>query len=105
MLGVQVATLEKFGAVSEATVREMAAGALAHSHADVALAVSGIAGPGGGSLEKPVGTVWLAWAWRTGEVSARLCQLNGNRSEIRQQAGTLALRGVIDGVALATQIG
>lgn len=104
MLGVQTATLEKYGAVSEATVREMAAGALAQSHADVALAVSGIAGPSGGSLEKPVGTVWLAWAWRTGEVSARLCQFSGNRSEIRQQAVTFALQGVLDGLARQNQL-
>ena len=62
MLGVKTETLESNGAVSEQTVKEMVAGALANSHAQVAVAVSGTAGPGGGTPEKPVGTVWLAWA-------------------------------------------
>jgi nicotinamide-nucleotide amidase len=96
MLGVSSDTLLRFGAVSEATVREMVAGALRHSHAQIALAVSGIAGPGGGSLEKPVGTVWFAWGIK-GEVSiARLHQLAGNRAEIRAQAVRIALQGVIE---------
>jgi len=96
MLGVSTDTLARFGAVSEATVREMVAGALQHSNAQIALAVSGIAGPGGGSLEKPVGTVWFAWGIR-GEVSiARLHQLAGNRAEIRAQAVRIALQGVLE---------
>src|ERR1039458_330576 len=61
MLGVSIATLDRYGAVSEMTVREMVAGALQHSAAQVALAVSGIAGPDGGTVDKPVGTVWFAW--------------------------------------------
>jgi nicotinamide-nucleotide amidase len=61
MMGVREATLKQHGAVSEMTVREMVAGALQHSAAQVALAVSGVAGPGGGTAEKPVGTVWFAW--------------------------------------------
>ncbi len=96
MLGVKIATLEQYGAVSEATVREMAIGALAKSHADVALAVSGIAGPSGGSIEKPVGTVWFAWAWRNGEVSAQIGHFSGDRTAIRQQARTFVLQGVLD---------
>lgn len=98
MLGVQITTLAQYGAVSEATVREMAIGALTKSHADVALAVSGIAGPGGGTIEKPVGTVWFAWAWRNGEVSAQISHFDGDRSAIRQQACTFVLQGVLDGV-------
>ncbi len=96
MLGVRQATLEAHGAVSEATVREMAVGALQHSHADMALAVSGIAGPTGGTPEKPVGTVWFAWAARDGEVHARLHRLSGDRAAIRDQSVRIALRGALD---------
>jgi nicotinamide-nucleotide amidase len=96
MLGVSPDTLARFGAVSEATVREMVAGALRHSQAQIALAVTGIAGPGGGSVEKPVGTVWFSWGIK-GEVSiARLHQLAGSRAEIRIQAARIALQGVIE---------
>lgn len=96
MLGVSPDTLVRSGAVSEATVREMVEGALRHSHAHMALAVSGIAGPGGGSPEKPVGTVWFAWGIK-GEVSiARLHQLAGNRAEIRALAVRIALQGVLE---------
>jgi nicotinamide-nucleotide amidase len=95
MLGVSPDTLARFGAVSEATVREMVAGALHHSQAQIALAVSGIAGPGGGTAEKPVGTVWFAWGIK-GEVGiARLHQLAGNRAEIRAQAVRIALQGIL----------
>lgn len=96
MLGVQQATLDAHGAVSEATVREMAEGALRRSRADIALAVSGVAGPTGGSPEKPVGTVWFAWSLRDGETHARLHHLSGNRAEIRIQAVQIALRGVLE---------
>ena len=96
MLGVRSDTLERHGAVSEPTVREMAEGALGHSHAQLAVAVSGIAGPGGGSLEKPVGTVCLAWA-RTGCVTQTQCvRLLGNRDAVRRQAVAAALQGVLD---------
>ena len=96
MLGVSPDTLARFGAVSEATVREMVDGALRHSQAQVALAVSGIAGPGGGTVEKPVGMVWFAWGIRNGASVARLHQLAGNRAEIRTQAVRIALQGVIE---------
>jgi nicotinamide-nucleotide amidase len=95
MLGVSLSTLLRFGAVSEATVREMVAGALQHSQAHIALAVSGIAGPGGGTAEKPVGTVWFAWGMKDGASVARQYHLVGNRTEIRTQAVIIALQGVI----------
>ena len=84
MLGVSPDTLARLGAVSEATVREMVAGALHHSQAQLALSVSGIAGPGGGTAEKPVGTVWFAWGIKEGVCIARLFQFAGNRAEIRE---------------------
>jgi nicotinamide-nucleotide amidase len=96
LLGVTAATLTTQGAVSEATVREMVAGALARSRADLALAVSGIAGPGGGSPEKPVGTVWFAWGVRNGPVVARREQLAGDRTEVRRQSVLIALQGALD---------
>lgn len=95
MLGVAAATLAEHGAVSEATVREMAAGALSRSRADVSLAISGIAGPNGGSADKPVGTVWLAWA-SGARVAVRKVLLPGDREAIRRQAVALALEGVLD---------
>jgi nicotinamide-nucleotide amidase len=96
MLGVREATLRQYGAVSEMTVREMVAGALQHSAAQVALSVSGIAGPDGGTADKPVGTVWFAWGIKNGETSAQRYQLSGNRAEVREQAVRIALQGVID---------
>ena len=102
MLGVRPVSLEIHGAVSEAVVREMAAGALRHSHAQVALAVSGIAGPDGGSPQKPVGTVWFAWALKDGETWARVHHLPGNRAAIRAQSVQIALTGIIALVGGAT---
>jgi nicotinamide-nucleotide amidase len=95
LLGVQLDTLRQFGAVSEATVREMAFGALRASKADVAIAISGIAGPGGGSASKPVGTVCLAWARKEDaldEVKAMTKHFGGNRSDVRLAASLLALK-------------
>ncbi|KLV06761.1 damage-inducible protein CinA [Photobacterium aquae] len=94
MLGVAAQTLDSHGAVSEAVVREMAAGALAHSRADISVAISGIAGPGGGSESKPVGTVWFAWADRHGWISAERYLFEGDRSAVRAQAVTVALEGM-----------
>ncbi len=95
MLDVRPATIELFGAVSEQTVREMAAGALGNSRAQVSLAVSGIAGPGGGSEDKPVGTVWFAWA-DPFRLRAERCWFPGNREEVRRRASIHALRGLED---------
>ncbi len=99
MLGVKVETLEKFGAVSEQTVKEMVAGALAASHAQVAVAVSGTAGPAGGTPEKPVGTVCLAWALRNREPVAETRHFAGDREAVRRQAVERALEGVLQLVA------
>ena len=95
MLGVQATTLQQYGAVSEHTVREMASGAISNSRAHVSVAVSGIAGPGGGSAEKPVGTVWLAWA-AGNDLRTLGVHLSGDRNRVRQQAVELALQGVLD---------
>jgi nicotinamide-nucleotide amidase len=96
MLGVKAETLESSGAVSEATVAEMVAGALLRSEARVALAVSGIAGPAGGTPEKPVGTVCLAWKIRGQEPVLVTEHFKGNRADIRQQTVQRALQGVLD---------
>jgi len=95
MLGVRGETLVQHGAVSEVTVREMALGALTHSRAQISLAISGIAGPGGGSPGKPVGTVCFAWAVRDGAVKSERCLFPGDRWEVRRQAVEKALRGVL----------
>lgn len=96
MLGVRETTLEQHGAVSEMTVREMVAGALQHSTAQLALAVSGIAGPDGGTADKPVGTVWFAWGIKDGKTRAQRYQLEGDRAEVRAQSVRIALQGVLD---------
>ena len=103
MLGVRQSTLDAYGAVSEMTVREMAAGAIAHSHAHIALAVSGVAGPGGGSPEKPVGTVWFAWALRHGDVQVCRHQLAGDRAAVRSRSVEIALQGVLDSLKNLSQ--
>jgi nicotinamide-nucleotide amidase len=95
MLGVSRDTLDRHGAVSEQTVREMAQGALRHSRAQMSLAVSGIAGPTGGTPEKPVGSVWLAWAAESGVIT-RYARFAGDREAVRRQAVTTALQGVLD---------
>ena len=96
LLGVKAKTLEKFGAVSEQTVSEMVAGALAASHAQVAVAVSGTAGPAGGTAEKPVGTVCLAWSLRGGEPVVETRHFAGDREAVRRQAVERALAGVLE---------
>jgi nicotinamide-nucleotide amidase len=96
MLGVQADTLERHGAVSEPTVREMVAGALANSPGDVALAVSGVAGPGGGSAAKPVGMVCLAWGLRGGDAVAVTRHFPGDREAVRRDSVIAALEGLIE---------
>jgi nicotinamide-nucleotide amidase len=96
MLGVQTATLARSGAVSEQTAREMAEGALAHSHAQVALAITGIAGPSGGTPEKPVGLVCLAWAGNKRETRSAKHHFTGDRETVRRQSVATALQGLLD---------
>ncbi|QXF32818.1 hypothetical protein CE143_06235 [Photorhabdus luminescens] len=98
MLGVSEAVLQQYGAVSEQVVREMAAGALKAARADLAVSVSGIAGPDGGSEEKPVGTVWFGFAYLTVngvEVVSRNCCFNGDRNEVRLQAVIYSLKTLL----------
>jgi len=97
LLGVNIDTLEKHGAVSEAVVAEMAEGALHLSGADVAVAVSGVAGPDGGSKDKPVGMVWFAWAVRDGakeKVITSCMNFDGDRDLVRELTVAHALQGV-----------
>ena len=95
MLGVEAATLAAHGAVSEATAAAMAAGALRHSHADWALAITGIAGPDGGTPDKPVGTVCFGWAGRDAGVDTTTCHFTGDREAIRRQSVAFALNGLL----------
>lgn len=97
ILGVSSDTLKQHGAVSEATVGEMADGVLNLSGADYAVAVSGVAGPGGGTDEKPVGTVWFAWASRGKDgsrIDAQKHTFKGSREEVRTQSVVIALQGI-----------
>ena len=94
LLGVRAETLEHFGAVSRETVVEMVSGALVHSGSTVAVAVTGIAGPGGGTDDKPVGTVWIAWKRRGGYPKAELFHFEGDREAVRRQTVAAALRGL-----------
>jgi nicotinamide-nucleotide amidase len=94
-LGVAEATLLKTGAVSLATVEEMAFGALSRSNADISVAITGIAGPDGGSESKPVGTVWIGWGSKDKTVQSICYHFEGNRESIRRQAVLAALEGVI----------
>lgn len=94
LLGVSPQTLEKFGAVSAEVVKAMAQGAIRQSQADIAVAVSGIAGPTGGSKAKPVGTVWIAWLRKGREPVAQGFLFQGDRLAVRHQAVVSALEGI-----------
>jgi nicotinamide-nucleotide amidase len=96
LLGVPLETLAVHGAVSKQTVLAMVEGVLRNSLAQWAVAISGTAGPGGGSEDKPVGTVWLAWAGPDGWMSSRVCQFDGDRDAVRRQAAEAALSGLIE---------
>ena len=95
LLDVIEATLARHGAVSEETAREMARGALQRSRGSLALAVTGVAGPGGGSAEKPVGTVCFAWATTAGLLLSETCRFEGDRESVRRQSVIRALEGVL----------
>jgi nicotinamide-nucleotide amidase len=94
LLGVKQETIGSHGAVSEAVAREMAQGALHQSDADFAVAVTGIAGPAGGTATKPVGLVWIAWASLDGEVRTKFEVFGGDRAAIRAQAVEEAIAGL-----------
>ena len=94
ILGVSLDTLSRFGAVSRETAREMAQGALSASGADLAFAITGIAGPEGGSEDKPVGLVWIAWKDALGRGSEESAVFGGDREAVRQAAALRAIRGV-----------
>jgi len=94
LLGVRAETLRAHGAVSEETAREMARGALERSQGTIAVSITGVAGPAGGTAEKPVGTVCFAWA-RGGEVRSETRRFAGDRESIRRQSVILALEGVM----------
>jgi nicotinamide-nucleotide amidase len=98
MLGVRTETLAAHGAVSEHIAREMATGALDRSGAGVALAVTGVAGPTGGSPDKPVGIVCFAWALRGGAIESETRRFDGDREAVRRQSVILALQGVMERV-------
>jgi nicotinamide-nucleotide amidase len=98
-LGIEASTLAHFGAVSETVAVAMARGALKHSQAQRAVAVTGIAGPGGGSRNKPVGLVWIAWAYRRGgrtRVHATGYRFTGGRDAVRRWTVVAALKGLLE---------
>lgn len=96
MLGVQSATLEHYGAVSLQTAQEMVLGALNRSHAQIGVSITGIAGPGGGTATKPVGTICFAWAMKQGAVRQQTHLFPGDRDDIRSQAVATALQGILE---------
>ncbi len=95
MLGVKPETIEQHGAVSQATAQEMAEGALKHSRAQVSIAVTGIAGPGGGSNEKPVGSVWFGWSIMNNNTQTALKHFEGNRQAVRRYSINFALNQLL----------
>ena len=100
LLGVPAALIAQHGAVSEPVARAMATGAVARSHAQVAVAVTGVAGPTGGSADKPVGTVWFGWS-TDGVVTTEMRRFAGDRAAVRQATLAHALRGVVQRMAPA----
>ena len=96
MLGVNPSTLDRHGAVSEETAREMAEGALANSNADISIAITGIAGPDGGTKDKPIGTVWLAFARNGEHTHTKLIHCKGDRQAVRETTIELALNGLLE---------
>jgi nicotinamide-nucleotide amidase len=96
LLGVSARTLRNHGAVSEPVAREMARGVLKRSPSALSVSITGIAGPGGGTREKPVGTVWIAWGVREGPLQSRQFLFKGGRVEVRKQTVAMALQGLID---------
>lgn len=103
LLGVSIDTIERYTVVSEPVAREMAVGALDRSDADIAVSVTGVAGPGGGDVVTPVGTVWLAWALRDPLpvcVQASEFQFEGDRASIRDSAAHAAIGGIAEALSI-----
>ncbi|GGC76160.1 nicotinamide-nucleotide amidase [Marinobacter halophilus] len=96
ILGVEAPVLAEYGAVSEAVVRQMVAGAVRATGVDVAVAISGVAGPGGGSADKPVGTVWFAWGTGPDHTETRVKCFKGDRDQVRRQSVLYVLQGVTE---------
>lgn len=95
LLGVPAALIERHGAVSEEVVAAMAAGAIAASHADWSVAISGVAGPDGGTADKPVGTVWFGWCARGADTETECRALDGDREAVRAASVAVALDGLL----------
>ncbi len=98
LLAVSQSLIEQHGAVSGPVAIAMSSGALKASNADISVAITGIAGPGGGSHEKPVGTVWISWADRD-DVQAEHYIFDGDRDQVRRQAVSMAFKGLLDRIA------
>jgi nicotinamide-nucleotide amidase len=95
MLGVDAALIAQFGAVSEPVAAAMAQGAVKHAAAQISVAVTGVAGPAGGSAEKPVGTVWIGWCV-SGQTTTELCHFDGDRATVRALTVQRALQGLVE---------
>ena len=95
-LGVPSALIDQYGAVSQQCVEAMACGALSHSPAQISVAISGVAGPAGGSDEKPVGTVWIAWATLERNKKSECFRFDGDRKAVRDQAVEQAINGLLE---------
>ena len=102
MLGVDAALIAQYGAVSEPVARAMAEGAITHSKAQVSVAVTGVAGPGGGSADKPVGTVWFGWSV-AGVVTSEHMLFEGDRAAVRAAAARHALGRLVDLLAVPAE--
>lgn len=98
MLGVRPTTIMAHGAVSQECAEEMALGCLQQSHAQLVVAISGVAGPDGGTPHKPVGSVWIAWAGQHMSLDSQLFHFDGDRQSIREQATLAALTGMLERV-------
>ncbi len=95
LLNVPMVVMEKEGAVSQTVAELMAEGILQHCHADIAVAITGIAGPDGGTKDKPVGTVWFAWAHRKGVLHSEVHHLSGDRTQIREESVIITIKGIL----------
>ena len=102
LLNVNLKTLELYGAVSEETAKEMVVGAVNNSHAQIGVSITGIAGPDGGTEEKPIGTVCFAWYLTENNIKTTRIIFEGDRQSVREQSCLLALQGLLDGMQAYT---